>query len=210
MTKPILAVVILNSFILAAQDKKDHNFSGNPVFPGWYADPEGTIFGNTYWIFPTFSDDSGEQEAAANFTDYQLKIRQNTINPQYLEQIFLDAFSSKDLTKWVKHAHVLDVKNIAWAGYAVWAPSITRKGDKYYLFFGANDIQNNQQPGGTGVAVADRPEGPYKDHLGKPLVSQFYNDAQPIDQFAFRDTNGKYYLIYGASLPAMSQRQARV
>ena len=28
-------------------------FPKNPVFPGWYADPEGVIFGNAYWIYPT-------------------------------------------------------------------------------------------------------------------------------------------------------------
>ena len=27
--------------------------SGNPVFQGWYADPEGIIYDDTYWIFPT-------------------------------------------------------------------------------------------------------------------------------------------------------------
>lgn len=47
------------------------------------------------------------------------------------------------------------------------------------------------------MAVASKPEGPYSDYLGKPLVSQFYNGAQPIDQFVFRDTDGQYYLIYG-------------
>ncbi len=31
------------------------HYSGNPVFPGWYADPEGIIFNKEYWIFPTFS-----------------------------------------------------------------------------------------------------------------------------------------------------------
>jgi len=45
--------------------------------------------------------------------------------------------------------------------------------------------------------VADKPEGPYKDHLGKPLVDKFYNGAQPIDQFVFKDKDGQYYLIYG-------------
>ena len=25
--------------------------SGNPVFEGWYADPEGIIYGDTYWIY---------------------------------------------------------------------------------------------------------------------------------------------------------------
>jgi beta-xylosidase len=197
MKKTLLSLIVLISISLSAQEKKEPNFAGNPVFPGWYADPEGIIFGDTYWIFPTFSDDSGTPEPAGEFTDHQLTIRKNTINPQYLKQTFLDAFSSKDLVHWQKHPHVLDVKNIPWAGYAIWAPSITKKGDKYFLFFGANDIQNDQQPGGIGVAVADRPEGPYADYLGKPLVDKFYNGAQPIDQFAFRDTNGKYYLIYG-------------
>jgi len=197
MTKPIFVLLFLTSSMLAAQDRKEPISSGNPVFPGWYADPEGAIFGDSYWIFPTFSDESGNMEPTLQLSDYQKKIRNNTINPQYLKQTFLDAFSSKDLVHWEKHTHVLDVKDISWAGYAIWAPSITKKGDKYYLFFGANDIQNNQQPGGIGIAVANSPEGPYKDLLGKPLVSQFYNDAQPIDQFAFRDTDGQYYLIYG-------------
>ena len=197
MTKPIFVLLFLTSSMLAAQDRKEPISSGNPVFPGWYADPEGAIFGDSYWIFPTFSDESGNMEPTLQLSDYQKKIRNNTINPQYLKQTFLDAFSSKDLVHWEKHPHVLDVKDISWAGYAIWAPSITKKGGKYYLFFGANDIQNNQQPGGIGIAVANSPEGPYKDLLGKPLVSQFYNDAQPIDQFAFRDTDGQYYLIYG-------------
>jgi beta-xylosidase len=46
------------------------------------------------------------------------------------------------------------------------------------------------------VAVADRPEGPFRDHIGRPLVDQFHNGAQPIDQFVFRDGD-QYYLIYG-------------
>ncbi len=197
MNKIFISLLLLCTFTLSAQQKKDPNFAGNPIFPGWYADPEGIIFGDTYWIFPTFSDDNGTPERASTFSEHQLEIRKNTINPQYLKQTFLDAFSSKDLVNWEKHPRVLDVKNISWAGYAIWAPSITKKGDKYFLFFGANDIQNNQQPGGIGVAVADRPEGPYIDHLGKPLINQFYNQAQPIDQFAFRDSDGQYYLIYG-------------
>jgi len=45
--------------------------------------------------------------------------------------------------------------------------------------------------------VADKPDGPFKDYLGKPLVDQFHNGAQPIDQFVFHDQDGQYYLIYG-------------
>jgi len=146
--------------------------SGNPVFPGWYADPEAKIFGKEYWIYPTYS-------------------------AKYEEQVFLDAFSSKDLVHWTKHSHVLDTNSVTWAHRAMWAPAVTEANGRYFLFFGANDIQNDQQTGGIGVAVADRPEGPFKDYLGKPLIGQFHNGAQPIDQFVFRDNDGQYYLIYG-------------
>ncbi len=146
--------------------------SGNPIFPGWYADPEAVIFGKTYWVYPTYS-------------------------AKYREQVFMDAFSSDDLLTWKKHEKIIDTAAIKWAKKAMWAPSITQKDGKYYLFFGANDIQSDQELGGIGVAVADRPEGPYKDHLGKPLVGKFYNKAQPIDQFVFKDKDDQYYLIYG-------------
>ncbi len=146
--------------------------SVNPVFPGWYADPEGAVFGDTYWIFPTYS-------------------------APYGKQVFFDAFSSPDLVTWTKHGHVLDTTAVKWARRAMWAPSVCEKGGKYYFFFGANDIQSDQEYGGIGVAVADHPEGPYRDYLGKPLVDKFHNGAQPIDQFVFKDITGEYYLIYG-------------
>ena len=146
--------------------------SGNPVFPGWYADPEGAVFAKQFWIFPTYS-------------------------APYGEQTFFDAFSSPDLVTWTRHPRILDTNAVTWARRAMWAPSVVEKSGHYYFFFGANDIQNDRQTGGIGVAVADRPGGPYKDYLGKPLIDRFHNGAQPIDQFAFQDRDGKYYLIYG-------------
>lgn len=146
--------------------------SGNPLFTGWYADPEVAVFQKQYWIFPTTS-------------------------APYDEQTYLDAFSSKDLVTWTKHPRIVDNKAITWAKRAMWAPAIIEKGGKYYLFFAANDIQNNDEMGGIGVAVADQPAGPYKDYLGKPLVDKIHNRAQPIDQFVFRDRDGQYYMVYG-------------
>lgn len=66
----------------------------------------------------------------------------------------------------------MSVKNVKWAKYALWAPSVIQANGKYYLFFGANDIQNEKQKGGIGVAVSDSPAGPYKDALGKPLIDK--------------------------------------
>ena len=37
-------------FLLQANFVKAQNH--NPAFPGWYADPEGSILANQYWIFP--------------------------------------------------------------------------------------------------------------------------------------------------------------
>ncbi|ETN95853.1 Glycosyl hydrolases family 43 [Zhouia amylolytica] len=144
----------------------------NPVFPGWYADPEGIIFENTYWVYPTYS-------------------------APYDQQVFFDAFSSDDLVNWTKHERIVDTSAIKWAKRAVWAPSIIKNQDQYFLFFGANDIQHDNEVGGIGVAVASVPEGPYKDHLGKPLIDKFHNGAQPIDQFVFKDKDGSFYLYYG-------------
>mgnify|MGYP001617458521 FL=1 len=161
------SLLLLTGFVSFAQGTKTINQSGNPIFPGWYADPEAAIFDNKYWVYPTYS-------------------------AKYKEQVFIDAFSSDDLVKWKKHPHVLDTAAIKWANKAMWAPAIVQKDKKYYLFFGANDIQSDKEIGGIGVAVADKPEGPFKDHLGKPLDDKFHNGAQPIDQFVVRDKDGQY------------------
>jgi beta-xylosidase len=172
--------------------------SGNPIFKGWYADPEAIIFGDTYWIYPTYSAHAEIPDSSAVLTDWQKNERlKNKPWEPFLLQTFLNAFSSKDLISWEKHSHVLDVKDVKWAAYSLWAPSIIKKDNKYFLFFGANDIKTSEQKGGIGIAVADNPGGPFKDYLGKPLINEIANGAQPIDQFIFHDQTGKYYLIYG-------------
>lgn len=144
----------------------------NPVIDGWYADPEAAVFAGRYWIYPTFS-------------------------APYDEQRHFDAFSSDDLLTWKKHANVLDAAAVPWARRAMWAPAVVERHGRYYFFFAANDIQNDTELGGIGVAVADRPDGPFRDLLGRPLIDRFHNGAQPIDQFVFRDTDGTDYIIYG-------------
>ena len=64
--------------------------AGNPVFPGWYADPEGIVFDGRYWIYPTYS-------------------------APYEKQVFMDAFSSPDLVNWAKHERIIDTSRVKWA-----------------------------------------------------------------------------------------------
>ena len=157
--KMILSLMLGCSVSLMAQNgSSEKETSGNPIFEGWYADPEGA---------------------------------------EYDDQVFMDAFSSTDLVNWEKHPRVLEKANVSWARRAMWAPAVIHANGKYYMFFGANDIQNNDELGGIGVAVADNPAGPFKDALGKPLIDKIINGAQPIDQFIFKDDDGQYYMYYG-------------
>jgi beta-xylosidase len=167
-----VALVAALTLLTAAGAPSPHARAGNPIFPGWYADPEAHVFQGEYWIYPTTS-------------------------APYNQQTYMDAFSSKDLVTWVRHPHILDTANVHWAHRAVWAPSIVEKDGWYYIFFGANDIQNDQQLGGIGIARSRSPAGPFKDYLGKPLVGAFHNGAQPIDPMVFRDTTGDWYMTYG-------------
>ncbi|MEO7769198.1 MAG: family 43 glycosylhydrolase, partial [Ferruginibacter sp.] len=95
--------------ILSAQKKIIPPKSGNPLFPGWYADPEGAIFKNKYWIYPTYS-------------------------APYNQQVYFDAFSSPDLVNWTRHSHITDTSKIKWAHRAMWAPAVVEKNGKYYFF----------------------------------------------------------------------------
>ena len=168
--KKILFLMLAASLTLGVGAKKKKT-SGNPIFTGWYADPEGAVLDGQYWVFPTFS-------------------------APYDKQLFFDAFSSPDLVNWTKHERVLEQKNIPWLRRALWAPAVIEANNKFYVFFGGNDVHEGEI-GGIGVAVADCPEGPYKDALGKPLINEIVNGAQPIDQFVFRDDDGQYYMYYG-------------
>lgn len=171
-----MVAAVLTAGALAAPSAAVPDYStaeaGNPFVDGWYADPDVAVYEGRYWVFPT------------------------TSRP-YDEQTFLDAFSSTDLIHWTKHPNVLTIANIPWARRALWAPAPVQRNGKYYLYFGANDIQSNSERGGIGVAVADRPEGPYVDAIGAPLIGQFVNGAQPIDQDVFIDDDGQAYMYYG-------------
>ena len=163
--------LIMATISSQANAQKPSGKNGNPLWPGWYADPEVAMFNNTVWIYPTYS-------------------------APYEQQVFFDAFSSTDLHTWKQHKRIIDTGAVKWARKAMWAPAIIQKDNRYFLFFSANDVHQGET-GGIGVAVSDHPGGPFTDYLGKPLIGEIHNGAQPIDQFVFRDKDGGYYMIYG-------------
>lgn len=145
------------------------NFSGNPLFPGWYADPEIHLFEGRYTIYPT------------------------TSRP-FEEQTTFECWSSHDLTNWKNEGVILDFQDVRWStNYAAWAPSCARSphDGKYYFYFSAGD------GAGIGVAVGDSPAGPFRDAIGIPLVSGYPFGAQAIDAHCFVDDDGRAYLYFG-------------
>ncbi|UII19548.1 family 43 glycosylhydrolase [Fulvivirga ligni] len=148
---------------------KAQQYAGNPVIEGWYADPDAAVLNEEYWIFPTSSIDC-------------------------VDQTYFDAFSSPDLVNWTKHNSIVNNDIVTWADRCMWAPGIAEKDGKYYFFFSAEGIDFDNA---IGVCVADNPAGPYVDLIGAPLLGEYHNGAQPIDQSIFQDVDGQFYMLYG-------------
>ncbi len=167
----VAGILLLSACVNKEKKNEPVQYSGNPLFEGWYADPEAIVYDNQYWIFPTNSD-------------------------LFEKQVSFDCFSSPDLVNWTKHENIIDTTEVKWANRAMWAPGVIEKDGKYYFFFAANDVHEGEI-GGIGVAVSDKPEGPYKDLLEKPLINEIVNGAQPIDQFVYKENDSTYYMFYG-------------
>ena len=113
------------------------------------------------------------------------------------------AYSSADLVHWQPEGQVYfsDNKNgwgdttAKWGG-AYWAPEVYEVKGKYYLFYSAQWKLNpgkEEENFRIGVAVADKPTGPFFDLSAHPLFDPGY---PTIDANVFFDTNGKCYLYY--------------
>ncbi len=113
------------------------------------------------------------------------------------------AYSSKDLVNWKKEGQVYFANNrngwsdstAAWNG-AYWAPEVYERNGKFYMFYSAQWKVNPTQEYENfriGVAVADKPTGPFVDMNNKPVFDPGY---PVIDGNVFFDSNGKVYLYY--------------
>lgn len=94
---------------------------------------------------------------------------------------------SDDLVNWKLAAHAFPGLP-EWADFYFWAPELSYDNGKVYLYYAAHKKGGNLC---VGVASADRPEGPYRDH--GPLMCQ---EVGSIDAFPMRDEKGKLHLIW--------------
>jgi len=77
----LFALSLMIASGLAAQsvrkEFKSLGWAGNPVFEGWYADPEGMVWGDTFWIFPTLSEYFGEARKPSKLSPLQKELQKH-------------------------------------------------------------------------------------------------------------------------------------
>lgn len=149
---------------------------GNPVVTHKYTcDPAPLVYNDTLFIF-TGEDAKGGQSG------YNIK---NWC-----------CFATTDMKNFIEYDIPLYANDFVWnKGEYAYAGHVVERNDKFYWYVSTNTT-------GIGVAVADRPEGPYKDALGKPLLT---NENSPgkkhswrtIDPAVFIDDDGQAWLYWG-------------
>jgi hypothetical protein len=116
------------------------------LFPQDYmADPAVHVFGGRIYIYPSHDRDSGAAE---------------NDNGDHFEMQDYHVLSTDDpmTGEVVDHGKILDVKDIPWAGRQLWDCDVAEKDGKYYMYFPLKDKNDVFH---IGVAIADRPEGPF-------------------------------------------------
>lgn len=147
------------------------------LVPGDYmADPAVHVFGDRLYIYPSHDRDSGASE---------------NDNGDHFEMKDYHVFSTDDPMEGevVDHGKVLDTADIPWAGRQLWDCDVAEKDGKYYMYFPLKDKNDVFH---IGVAVAERPEGPFVPQPD-PIRGSY-----SIDPAVFRD--GDDYLMYFGGL----------
>ena len=146
------------------------------LFPSDYmADPAAHVFNGKLFIYPShdrecenvFDDDGGHFQ----MRDYHV--------------LSFDDIENGPVTD---HGVILDQDQVAWVEKQMWDSDVVEKNGKYYLVFSAKDYNGEFH---LGVAIADRPEGPFipQEH---PI-----RGAYSIDPCVFKDDDGQIYCYYG-------------
>jgi hypothetical protein len=82
----------------------------------------------------------------------------------------------------------LHVKDVPWAERQLWAPDAACKDGRYYLYFPAKAADGLFR---IGVAVAERPDGPFRAEP-QPIEGSY-----SIDPAVYADEDGAHYLYFG-------------
>jgi hypothetical protein len=169
----ILSLVVIGINNLSAQ---------NPIVRNQFsADPTARVFNGKVYVFPSHDIPTPPEKPGRKdwfcMADYHV-------------------FSSENLTDWTDQGMIVSQNKVSWVdstSYSMWAPDCIERNGKYYFYFPANKNvaeANGRKGFGIGVAIADKPEGPYIP-LPEPIKG-----VNGIDPNVFIDKDGQAYLYW--------------
>ena len=135
----LLMLLICFSFSAVAQ---------NPIIRDQFtADPTARVFEGKIYLYPSHDIPSPVERLKEWFcmADYHV-------------------FSSENLTHWQDHGVIVSQENVPWVApesYSMWAPDCVYRDGKYYFYFPSAAAGENRQGFAVGVAVSDKPYGPF-------------------------------------------------
>ncbi|MDR0543680.1 MAG: glycoside hydrolase family 43 protein [Dysgonamonadaceae bacterium] len=149
----------------------------------YMADPSARVFNGKLYIYPSHDRDAGIPE---------------NDNGDHFDMQDYHVFSLDDMDgKIIDHGVILDVKNIPWSGRQLWDSDVAEKDGKYYLYFSLKDRNDVFH---IGVAVSDKPEGPF---VAQPAPVK---GSYSIDPCVLKDDDGSYYIYFGGLWGGQLQR----
>ncbi|MCB2408912.1 family 43 glycosylhydrolase [Hymenobacter lucidus] len=161
----------------------------NPFITNQFtADPTARVFNGRVYVYPSHDIPAAPGRGRAGWfvmEDYHV-------------------FSSANLTDWTDHGVIVTQNKVPWVkpnSYSMWAPDCIARNGKYYFYFPTTPKDTTSIKGFTvGVAVADKPTGPF---VPEP---QPIKGVRGIDPNVLIDKDGQAYLywsqgeIYAAKL----------
>ncbi|WP_312824205.1 glycoside hydrolase family 43 protein [Epilithonimonas sp.] len=173
-----IAVLALFSFYNVS---KAQSTGGNPVINNEFlGDPAAMVHKGKVYLY------AGHDEAPDDFHFYKMNEWK--------------VYSSSDLKTWEKHPVPLKASDFAWASGDAWASQVIERDGKFYWYV---TVSHKTVSGkAIGVAVSDSPLGPFKDALGKALVTndmtkKTHIDWDDIDPTVYIDDKGQGWLFWG-------------
>lgn len=160
-----------------------YTFSQNPVIRNQFtADPSAHVFNGRVYVFPSHDIPAPEGKG----------LRKNWF---CMEDYHV--FSSSNLVDWVDHGTILTQYQVPWVDtttYSLWAPDCVERNGKYFFYFPALSLEKDSATGRKlfriGVAIANKPEGPYA------IQPQPIKGIVGIDPCVFIDKDGQAYIYW--------------
>ena len=149
----------------------------NPIIRDQFtADPTARVFNNKVYLYPSHDivPPAGQRQDWFCMEDYHV-------------------FSSENLTDWTDHGVIITQNKVPWVrpdSYSMWAPDCVERNGKYYFYFPS--APKDGRGFGIGVAVADRPEGPF---ICEP---EPIKGISGIDPCVLQASDGNAYIFWGA------------